>query len=151
MEVNPNWLAPCGLYCGVCGIMYATRDDNPKFAEKLATVYNLPVGEIHCAGCLAEGEEVFAYCRVCPIKSCVSARGYKGCNECDDWPCESIEKFPMPVGKKVIMRAVPHWREVGTEQWVADEEARYVCPSCGAELFRGAKRCRQCKEPVDAD
>ena len=57
----------------------------------------------------------------------------------------------MPVGKKVIMRAVPHWREVGTEQWVADEEARYVCPSCGAELFRGAKRCRQCKEPVDAD
>ena len=36
MDVNPDFLAPCGLYCGVCGVYYATRDENPQFAEKLA-------------------------------------------------------------------------------------------------------------------
>jgi hypothetical protein len=27
MEVNPDFLAPCGLYCGVCAVYYATRDN----------------------------------------------------------------------------------------------------------------------------
>jgi len=38
MEINPNFLAPCGLYCGVCGIYYATRDENEKFKNSLATM-----------------------------------------------------------------------------------------------------------------
>jgi hypothetical protein len=151
MDVNEKLVPPCGLYCGVCGIMYATRDDNEKFRDKLATVYGLPAEEIHCEGCLAEGDAVFTYCRVCPIKSCTGERGYRGCHECDDFPCTFIDEFPMPVGKKVIMRAIPRWREVGIEQWIAEEEERCVCPKCGARLFRGAKRCRECKEPVDVD
>jgi len=57
----------------------------------------------------------------------------------------------MPVGKKVILRAIPHWRSVGTEKWVEDEEARYLCPSCGHKLFRGAKQCNKCKTSVDLD
>jgi predicted RNA-binding Zn-ribbon protein involved in translation (DUF1610 family) len=31
------------------------------------------------------------------------------------------------------------------------EEERYHCPNCGYALFRGANRCRNCKEPVDVD
>jgi len=50
-----------------------------------------------------------------------------------------------------MMRAIPQWREMGTEKWVAAEEARYQCPQCGLKLFRGAKRCRECKTPVDLD
>jgi predicted RNA-binding Zn-ribbon protein involved in translation (DUF1610 family) len=151
MEIDKELIPPCGLYCGVCGIMYATRDDNQKFRERLAPVYGLKPEEIYCEGCLAEGDKVFFYCRVCPIKSCTSEKGYEGCHQCDDFPCEHIENFPIPVGKKVIMRAVPRWREVGTEKWVEEEENRYVCPHCGAKLFRGATRCRECKKPVDVD
>ena len=151
MEYAREHLPPCGLYCGVCAIMYATRDDNEKFRERLAPVYGLKPEEVYCEGCLAEGEEVFAYCRVCPIKSCAGERGYEGCYQCDDFPCEHIDSFPIPVGKKVIMRAVPRWREVGTDRWIAEEEERYKCPHCGERLFRGAKRCRACKEPVDVD
>ena len=39
MDVNPDFLAPCGLYCGVCGVYYATRDNNEKFIQKLIGVY----------------------------------------------------------------------------------------------------------------
>jgi predicted RNA-binding Zn-ribbon protein involved in translation (DUF1610 family) len=152
MEINRDLLAPCGLYCGVCGIMIADRDDNQKFKERLCTVYNVGVEEIKCTGCMSDDtESKFLYCRVCPIRECVIARGYEGCHQCDDWPCKAIDDFVMPVGKKVMDRAIPRWREWGTEKYVVEEEKRYHCPSCGGELFRGAKRCRACGEPVDVD
>jgi hypothetical protein len=149
MAINPDLLAPCGLYCGVCGVYMAHRDGNDKFKERLATVYGVTPEEVHCRGCLSN--DPFGYCRTCPIKSCARGKDYDGCRQCSEFPCELIENFPLPVGKRVIMRAIPQWREMGTEKWVAAEEARYHCPKCDAALFRGAKRCRECKEPVDKD
>jgi Protein of unknown function (DUF3795) len=149
MTVQKELLAPCGLYCGVCGVMIATRDNNKKFKEKLSSVYGVPADQIACNGC--GSDKVWIYCQVCAIKNCTKERGYEGCHECDEFPCHHIENFPMPVGKKVMLRAIPQWREMGTEAWVEAEEKRYHCPSCSEPLFRGAKRCRSCKEPVDAD
>jgi len=57
----------------------------------------------------------------------------------------------MAIGKKVILRAVPYRREVGTQKWMEDEEARYVCPECGHKLFRGSASCNQCKTALDLD
>ena len=39
MKINQNLLAPCGLYCGVCGVYYATRDKNEKFMKLLVSFY----------------------------------------------------------------------------------------------------------------
>lgn len=149
MEINQELLAPCGLYCGVCGIRIAHRENNLKFKERLSAVYQVPAEELACEGCLSK--KVFKYCRVCPIKSCTQKRGLEGCHQCHEFPCVHIQNFPMPVGKKVMLRAIPQWRELGAEKWAAAEEQRYHCPACGAPLFRGAKRCRNCKAPVDQD
>lgn len=149
MEVQKELTPPCGLYCGVCGVLVATRDDNRKFREKLSTVYGVSVEELHCEGCLSTA--VFKYCKVCPIKKCAGEKGYDGCHQCDDFPCVHIDNFPLPVGKKVIMRAIPQWKEMGTEKWVEAEIKRYICPECGHALFRGAKRCNKCKTAVDLD
>ena len=149
MPVERELLAPCGLYCGVCAIYIADRDDNLKFKERLTDVYGVGIEELHCKGCLSD--EIFKYCEVCPIRECTREKGYEGCNECEDFPCKFVEDFPLPVGKKVILRAVPEWRELGTERWVEGELERYHCPECGYPLFRGAKRCRKCKAAVDVD
>jgi hypothetical protein len=90
-------------------------------------------------------------CSMCAIKDCARQKGYAGCHECNDFPCEHIQEFPMPVGKKVILRAIPYRKAYGTERWVTDEISRYVCPDCGNKLFRGAKRCNVCKLTVDLD
>ena len=157
MTINKNFLSPCGLYCGVCGVYFATRDQNDMFMDKLIKMYQekipglakLKRADFQCDGCLSDRLSIF--CRVCAIKECTKAKGYEGCHQCDDWPCRHVENFPMPVGKKVIMRAIPSWREHGTDKYVNDEEARYVCPACGNQIFRGAKRCNKCKNPLDLD
>jgi hypothetical protein len=157
MEMNPNLLSPCGLYCGVCGMYYATRDNNHRFLEKLLSFYqnampgleDITVKDLECEGCLSDRRSVF--CQACAIKDCNREKAYSGCHECDEFPCELIDHFPIAVGKKVVMRAVPYRRKWGTQKWVADEEARYVCPECGNQVFRGAKRCNQCKIELNLD
>jgi hypothetical protein len=141
--------APCGLYCGVCSIYVAHRDDNLKFKERLTTVYNVGVEDIRCKGCLSD--EPFVYCKTCEIKSCVAGKGLEGCHQCGEFPCRHIDDFPIAVGKKVILRSIPAWKELGTDRWMEEEEKRYDCPHCGYKLFRGAKRCRGCQQEVDVD
>jgi len=157
MKINSDYLAPCGLYCGVCAVLYASRDNDQKFQERLVGVYkgklprsdNLKPEDIQCKGCLSD--ETFGYCSRRAIRACARKKGYAGCHECQDFPCRLIKNFPIEVGTKVMLRAVPYWREVGTEKFVQDEEARYACPECGHKLFRGAMRCNKCKTAVELD
>lgn len=163
MTINPDFVSPCGLYCGVCAIRMAYRDNNQKFKERLLKLYqgevpgkgllpnseNLTIDDIKCNGCLSDDR--FMHCRQCEIRDCTQKKGYAGCHECNKFPCQFIDDFPMTIGKKVILRAIPYWREVGTEKWIEDEEARYVCPECSNKVFRGAVRCNQCGEKLDLD
>lgn len=149
MSVKKELVPPCGLYCGVCGVYIAHRDGNEKFKERLAGLYSVKPEDVRCRGCYSD--DLFFYCQTCPIKECTGRKGIEGCHQCDDFPCDLIENFPMPVGKKVMLRAIPAWKELGTERWVEEEERRYHCPSCGYALFRGVKRCRNCAQPVDVD
>jgi len=59
---------------------------------------NLSVEDIHCGGCLSD--DLFMYCRQCEIRACTKEKGYTGCHECDDFPCQYIDNFSMAVGKK---------------------------------------------------
>ncbi|NPA24251.1 MAG: DUF3795 domain-containing protein [Deltaproteobacteria bacterium] len=164
MKVDEALLGPCGLYCGVCAIYIAHRDNNLKLKERLVILYkggipgkgvlpgseDLTVEDIRCDGCLSD--DVFIYCRRCDIKSCTEEKGLAGCHQCGEFPCRSVtEDFPMAVGKKVILRAVPHLRKVGRERFIVDEEARYICPECGNRVFRGAMKCNRCKIALDLD
>ena len=163
MKINPEFASPCGLYCGVCAIYIAHRDNNQKLKEGLVRLYqggtagkgtlpnseNLTTKDIQCNGCLSDVR--FMHCQQCEIRACNQAKGYAGCHECDDFPCQHIDKFSMTIGKKVILRAVPYRRNVGTEKWIHDEETRYVCPECGNRVFRGVIKCNNCKAKLDLD
>ncbi len=146
---NPDWVAPCGLWCGACGIAVAHATGNERLKEKLAPVYGCEAKDMVCEGCKSKIR--FVFCKECPIRACTESKGYKGCFECADFPCDSVKNFPHPVGRKVILRSVPEWRELGTERWLATQIARYACPACGARLMRGQTRCPGCKEPVNPD
>ena len=163
MTVNPDFIAPCGLYCGVCAIHIAHRDNNQKFKERLVSLYKgevsgkgtlpdhekLSTEKIQCNGCLSNN--LFMHSKRCEIRECTQKKGYTGCHQCDEFPCQYIDNFPMTVGKKVILRAIPYWREFGTKKWIKDEESRYICFECGNKVFRGVAKCNQCKVKLDLD
>jgi len=147
--VQKELLAACGLYCGVCGVLIAHRESNEKFKERLSTVYGCAPEEIVCEGCFSKVR--FKLCLICPVRACAENKAMDGCHQCDDFPCPLIDNFPIAVGKKVILRATPSRREIGDERWAEQEDQRYVCPNCGSRAFRGTKRCRSCREPLDLD
>ncbi|MFO7569967.1 MAG: DUF3795 domain-containing protein [Smithellaceae bacterium] len=140
--IQKELIAPCGLYCGVCSIYQATRSNNQKLKEKLAGFYHDTPDKINCKGCLSD--TVYWYCKVCAIKSCTLEKKLEGCHRCDQFPCEIIEAFPVPEGKLNILRAVPEWRKLGTQQFALAEEERFSCPSCRTPSFRGARKCWIC-------
>jgi len=139
---NQETVAPCGLYCGVCGVYRATINNDEELRGKFAKAYGVSPADLVCHGC--RSDTVFMYCRVCGIKACTTEKGIEGCHMCDAFPCDKVEAFPVAEGKKNILRAVPRWRELGTEKWVEEEEKLFTCQSCGNQLFRGAKKCRNC-------
>jgi hypothetical protein len=153
MPIDKNLLSPCGLYCGVCAIRIAHRDNNEKFKKALVKVYRPLISkpeQIQCTGCRSDGVK-FKHCRNCSIRNCAEKKGYEGCYECIDYPCYRIKLFPIKKARKVIKKTIPEWKELGTEEWVKGQKERYTCPDCGNSLFRGAKRCNKCGISVSID
>lgn len=156
-EINLEHIAPCGLYCGVCRIQYATQENDLAYLQRLVKIYArrfpdiaaVPPDDLFCDGCLSSRR--FPFCQECSIRDCTQEKEIQGCYECSDFPCSLIDEFPMPAGQKVMLRVIPYWRAHGTEQWIAAEERRYRCPECGHRLFRGARQCERCRARVEAD
>ena len=149
--------APCGLYCGVCRLYTATQEGDLGLLGRLARIYarrledvnSLTADDLLCDGCLSKRRSFL--CRACSIRDCTHDKGIQGCHCCDDFPCDRIDAFPVPVGRRVILRSIPYRRAHGTEIWVRAEEARYCCPDCGGSTYRGAQRCPRCQTPVSLD
>jgi len=155
---NKDLMAPCGLYCGACGVYIASRDGNEKFRAIMGNLYGTKPEETACLGCMQSDppKEMYKSCGACTIRECVKSKEFYSCHQCTDWPCSFIENFGFATGRRVMERAIPLWREKvaahgdeeGSVDWARAELERYHCPSCGQPLFRGAQQCRACKQPV---
>lgn len=155
---DKNLMAPCGLYCGTCGVYIATRDKNKKFKQVMGDLYGTKPEETECYGCMQPDppEKLYGPCQLCEMRDCIKSKGFYSCHQCEDWPCNKVENFGLSTGKRVMKRTIPVWREKvaehgdekGSVEWARHECERYHCPSCKSPLFRGAQRCRACKKPV---
>ncbi len=158
---NRDLMAPCGLYCGACGVYLATRDRNEKFKTVMGNLYGTRPEETQCLGCMQPDppKMLYGYCTLCKIRDCVRAKGFYSCHQCSEWPCSMIDNFGLATGVRVMKRTIPIWRRLAAElghekgscEWARSECERYHCPSCGKPLFRGAQRCRACKREVADD
>ncbi len=155
---NRALMAPCGLYCGTCGVYIANRDKNEKFRAIMGSLYGTKPEDTACLGCMQSDppKKLYVYCKTCAIRDCVKSKGYYACHQCETWPCEKIETFGIATGRRVMKRAIPLWREkvaalgdqAGSVEWARAECQRYHCSACGQPLFRGAQRCRSCKKDI---
>ena len=149
MIARDKLAAPCGLYCGACSVYVAYKSNDMKLKEKVAPIFGVTVDQISCEGCFSE--KLFKYCQTCSIRDCALEQDLEGCYQCRDFPCHFIHVFPTEAGRKIMLRSVSRWRELGTRRWMEEEEKRYHCLNCGHRVLRGAKRCANCRNPVDTD
>ena len=142
MKVNPDLLAPCGLYCGACGIYFADKHNNEKLKQKLGAFYGMKPESLKCDGCMSDNRIVF--CQSCKIRGCTTAKGISGCHQCSEFPCDNIKNFPFKVAIPFMLRSTSFRKGKNDAEWVKWEEKNWKCNACEAPTFRGAKRCHEC-------
>ena len=142
MGVKNEYLSPCGMYCSVCSVRAADKNNDQKLKESLAPFFGTSPENIACEGCMSE--KTFQFTKICPIRACAQKKELKGCHQCDDFPCNNIQNFPIEPAKNRILKSIPQWKEIGTERWVAEQEKKYTCSNCGTLLHRYADKCGNC-------
>lgn len=86
----------CGHDCGRCLIYLATVRDDEELRRRSQTFYqeemklSLPLSSFRCRGGHAKDAEVFAPCRECPFRKCCREKRIESCEECADFPCETL-------------------------------------------------------------
>jgi hypothetical protein len=92
-------IAFCGLACNECRAFLATKADDDEKRAEVAQLWSkefkvdINPEDINCEGCLAEGENLFNYTKVCEIRKCGKEKGLLNCAHCNDFACEKLEKF----------------------------------------------------------
>lgn len=141
--MNESLVAPCGVYCGVCPQMVAHRNNDDRLKEKLAAMYGLKSADIACEGC--NSEKPFLFCASCAIKTCVREKEIESCAECEAFPCQTIDSFPVSKFVEKIKWDVGCRREDGKEMWIDKTLAMNTCSGCGTLNHWVAKRCIRCR------
>ncbi len=69
-------MAPCGLYCGTCGVYIAMRDNNEKFKTVMGNLYGTPPEQTACCGCMQPDppEKLYVFCKACDIRTCIQSK-----------------------------------------------------------------------------
>jgi hypothetical protein len=129
---DPNIIAPCGLDCGVC--RFYLRSRRP------------------CPGCRGGDHNKATGCIRCAIKTCAerSAAGLKYCTACTDFPCHRLrhldQRYRTRYGVSVLAN-LARIQAVGEVRFMAEENATWVCPECGARLSMHLPQCGSCRRP----
>jgi len=131
-------IAPCGVFCGVCP--YKTKDERLK--EKLSKSIGIKPEQIVCEGCRSDLPLFF--CKSCKIKSCVQKKEIESCAECNDYPCERIEKYPYKEFLTRLKWEVVYRKNFGRDAWIEKVIEMNSCPECNNLNHWRAKICKSC-------
>jgi hypothetical protein len=72
MSIKNEYLSPCGMYCSVCSIRAACRNNDQKFKETLASFFDTSTENIICEGCMSG--KTFQFVKTCPTKACAQKK-----------------------------------------------------------------------------
>ena len=135
----------CGLFCGACPILRATREGR---VEEQAAEWETTPEEITCHGC--KSDVVSGYCQGCEMKACATARGLEACAHCIEYPCDRVAAFRDDEWPhhSVVVRNSEALAEVGLRQWLEDQAARWRCSACGGETTWYDETCPACAAAV---
>ena len=103
-------IAVCGIVCGECPALAATRNDDNALREKTAKewsqMFNADIKpeNINCDGCMPDTGKKFHHCTECEIRLCGIGKGLDNCSQCANYACSKLEEFfkMVPAAKETL-------------------------------------------------
>jgi hypothetical protein len=131
-KFTPELIAPCGMNCGICKSYLAYSRGVPEKKGKLS----------HCPGCFLRNKN-------CYIKrGCKKLRRneIKSCYECDNIPCENLDRLDRRYRSRYGMSMVENLKEIrkGMKAFLENQEKKYACPECGDVVSVHDGKCYTC-------
>jgi len=128
-KLKAQLIAPCGMNCGVC--MAYLREKNK------------------CPGCRAADTDKPLSCVRCRIKNCetIAKSKSKFCFECEK-RCARLKQLDKRYRTKYGMSMIENLEFIknnGVDAFIAQQEAKYKCPTCGGILSTHNGKCYQCQ------
>ncbi len=137
----------CGMYCGSCPLYRASHDFDDKKVSELSASTGCAVDRVRCEGCGSADRFVSS----CAVRKCAEGKGLESCALCPEFPCEALEGF---WNKDRMLRGeaaknARRIREVGTDKWLGEMDARWRCRHCDSKTAHDMKACRVCKALIN--
>ena len=143
-EADKKLAAVCGLYCEVCSLFIATKED-PERLKGIAARYQVSEEAVTCYGCRSEKRG--PYCTECRMWVCAARQGIDFCIECQEYPCDHLVQFQSERPHRIELRDdLERIGAVGYEEWLKEASDNYTCPRCGSINSAYDLKCRKCGE-----
>ena len=132
----------CGLYCGACPIYRMCKDQDIERLERAAhEIFHCRPEETHCEGCWGPLDRHWS--PDCQFVACTSEQSLSFCHECANFPCDELIAFSAD-HNDIPLTNLRHLAEVGLEVWLAEQDARWRCPTCGKPVDIYSENRRTC-------
>ena len=92
-------LGYCGIDCGECMAMIATKKNDSKMKREVAENWSKQFGhpfkpeDINCVGCTTLKGPHIGHCNICGIRKCGLEKKVENCAYCPSYGCEQLVKF----------------------------------------------------------
>jgi hypothetical protein len=159
--------AACGTYCGACPAYIAKNGEDGQIKRKLQknnsseptkALKGIPPSNwmdgLLCDGCLSGGM-LAAHCKTCNIRLCAANKQKDArCSDCKELPCYRVTNL-INMGRYLhrqeYLPNLKKIREMGVQEWIKMEEARWRCPKCALPMRWYDAECAGCGEPRSKD
>ena len=131
MEMKEDLIAVCGMNCRVCVGYFGYTMVGTKRKHT-------------CPGCRST-DKICAFVK----KRCRKAlkKDVNYCFECEDFPCEILEKLDRNYRKKYRMSTIDNLNSIkqnGMDKFLESEEEKYRCDECGGVICVHTDKCYEC-------
>ena len=122
--MDKELIAPCGMNCAICSRYLAFKHD----------IRNKGVNMAYCIGCRPRNRKCGILVKNCTL---LMSGKVKYCYECDNFPCERLERLDNRYRTNFGMSIVENLDYIeknGIEKLLENEEAKWRCPECGGTI-----------------
>lgn len=136
MNPDPELIAPCGMYCGICSGYLAYAHQIPRKRGRIT----------HCAGCRPRDKQCSFLKKQCKL---LTNHMVRYCFECPRYPCPRLvhldQRYRQNFGMSFLenLKIVQDQGENALLRKLAD---RFTCATCGELTSVHSGKCFRCDD-----